>query len=155
MWLRVYVVVLLTSTPSFSVGLTWKVAASIWLSYLIKQGTWVGVLPGSLALGSLVILYWLLFSTLQGIPLTYVLVMKQFGLLGLYQSLMTSVPSSSGSSYTHYLAHWVLRQFDFDKDIPPVFKDIVPSLPSLDLFLRVQTFSYWLRRTSQFVVPNS
>ena len=32
-----------------------------------------------------------------------------------------------------------------------MFKDIVPSLPSLDLFLRLQVFSYWSRRSSQFV----
>ena len=36
-----------------------------------------------------------------------------------------------------------------------MFKDIVHSLPSLDPFLRVQAFSYWSRRSSQFVVPNS
>ena len=65
------------------------------------------------------------------------------------------VPSSTGPRYTHYSAHRVLRQFGFDQDIPPVFKDIVHSLPSLDPFLRVQAFSYWLRRSSQFVVPNS
>ena len=52
------------------------------------------------------------------------------------------VPSSSGPKYTHYLAHRVLRQFSFDQDIPPAFKDIVPSLPSLDPFLRLQAFSY-------------
>ena len=34
-----------------------------------------------------------------------------------------------------------------------MFKDIVPSLPSLDPFLRLQ--AYWSRRSSQFVVPNS
>ena len=65
------------------------------------------------------------------------------------------MPSSSDPRYTHYSTHRVLRQFGFDQDIPPVFKDIVPSLPSLDPFLRLQTFSYWLRRSSQFVVPNS
>ena len=42
------------------------------------------------------------------------------------------VPSSSGLKYTHYLTHQVLRQFGFDQDIPPAFKDMVPSLPSLD-----------------------
>ena len=57
------------------------------------------------------------------------------------------VPSSSGPRYTHYSAHRVLRQFDFDQDIPPVFKDIVPSLPSLDPFLMLQAFSYWSRRS--------
>ena len=36
-----------------------------------------------------------------------------------------------------------------------MFKDIVLSLPSLDPFLRLQAFSYWLRRSFQFVVPNS
>ena len=36
-----------------------------------------------------------------------------------------------------------------------MFKDIVPSLPSLDPFLRLQAFSYWSRKSSQFVVPNS
>ena len=51
--------------------------------------------------------------------------------------LWLPVPYSSGPRYTHYLAHRVLRQFGFDQDIPPVFKDIVPSLPSLDLFLRL------------------
>ena len=57
------------------------------------------------------------------------------------------VPSLSGPRYTHYSAHRVLRQFDFDQDIPPVFKDIVPSLPSLDPFLMLQAFSYWSRRS--------
>ena len=57
------------------------------------------------------------------------------------------MPSSSGPRYTHYSAHRVLRQFDFDQDIPPVFKDIVPSLPSLDPFLMLQAFSYWSRRS--------
>ena len=42
-----------------------------------------------------------------------------------------------------------------DQDIPPAFKDIVPYLPSLDPFLRLQAFSYWSRRSPQFVVPNS
>ena len=64
-----------------------------------------------------------------------------------------SVPSSSGPRYTHYSAHRVLRQFDFDQDI--VFKDIVPSLPSLDPFLRLQAFSYWSRKSPQFAMPNS
>ena len=36
-----------------------------------------------------------------------------------------------------------------------MFKDVVPSLPSLDPFLRPQAFSYWSRRSPQFVVPNS
>ena len=53
------------------------------------------------------------------------------------------VPSSSGPRYTHYSAHRVLRQFGFDQDIPSVFNDIVPSLPSLNPFLRLQAFSYW------------
>ena len=53
------------------------------------------------------------------------------------------VPSLSDLRYTHYSANWVLRQFGFDQDIPPVFKDIVPSLLSLNPFLRVQAFSYW------------
>ena len=53
------------------------------------------------------------------------------------------VPSLSGQRYTHYSAHRVLRQFGFDQDIPPIFKDIVPSLPFLDPFLRLQAFSYW------------
>ena len=65
------------------------------------------------------------------------------------------VPSLSGPRYTHYSAHQVLRQFSFDQDIPPIFKDIVPSLPSLDPFLRLQAFSYWLWRSPQFTVPNS
>ena len=65
------------------------------------------------------------------------------------------MPSSSGPRYTHYSTHRVLRQFGFDQDIPLVFKDIVPSLPSLDPFLRLQAFSYWSRRSPQFVVPNS
>ena len=43
------------------------------------------------------------------------------------------VPSSSGPKYTHYSAHWVLRQFGFDQDIPSTFKDIVLSLPPLDI----------------------
>ena len=36
-----------------------------------------------------------------------------------------------------------------------MFKDIVPSLSSLDPFLRLQAFSYWSRKSSQFVMPNS
>ena len=36
-----------------------------------------------------------------------------------------------------------------------MFNDIVPSLLSLDPFLRLQAFSYWSRRSPQFVVPNS
>ena len=52
------------------------------------------------------------------------------------------VPSLSSSKYTHYSVHQVLRQFGFDHDIPPVFKEVVPSLPSLDPFLRLQAFSY-------------
>ena len=36
-----------------------------------------------------------------------------------------------------------------------MFNDIVPSLPSLDPFLRLQAFSYWSRRSPQFVIPNS
>ena len=56
-------------------------------------------------------------------------------------------PSSSGPRYTYYLAHWVIQQFGFDQDIPPVFKDVVPSLPSLDPFPRPQAFSYWSRRS--------
>ena len=51
------------------------------------------------------------------------------------------VPFSSGPKYTHYSAHRVLGQFGFDQDIPPAFKDVVPSLPSLDPFLRLQAFS--------------
>ena len=65
------------------------------------------------------------------------------------------MPSSSGPKYTHYLAHRVLWQFGFDQDIPLLFKDIVPSLPSLDPFLRLQAFSYFSQRSSEFVVPNS
>ena len=57
------------------------------------------------------------------------------------------VPSLSGPKYTHYSAHRVLWQFGFDQDIPPVFKDVVSSLPSLDPFLRLQAFSYWSRRS--------
>ena len=49
----------------------------------------------------------------------------------------------------------MLRQFGFDQDIPLVFKDIVPSLPSLDPFLRLQAFFYWSQRSPQFAVPNS
>lgn len=36
-----------------------------------------------------------------------------------------------------------------------MFKDMVPSFPSLDPFLRLQAFSYWSQRSAQFVVPNS
>ena len=36
-----------------------------------------------------------------------------------------------------------------------MFNDIVPSLLSLDPFLRLQAFSYWSRRSPQFVIPNS
>ena len=36
-----------------------------------------------------------------------------------------------------------------------MFEDIVPYLPSLKPFLRLQAFSYWSRRSPQFVVPNS
>ena len=63
--------------------------------------------------------------------------------------------SSNGPKYTHYSTHRVLRQFGFDQDVPPVFKDVVPSLPSLDPFLRLQAFSYWSRRSPQFAVPSS
>ena len=48
------------------------------------------------------------------------------------------VPTSNGPKYTHYLAHRVLRQFGFDQDIPLTFKDVVPSLPSLEPFLRTK-----------------
>ena len=69
--------------------------------------------------------------------------------------LWLPVPLSSGPRYTHYSAHRVLRQFGFDQDILPVFKEVVPSLPSLDPFLRLQAFSYQSWRSPQFVVPNS
>ena len=36
-----------------------------------------------------------------------------------------------------------------------MFKEVVPSLLSLDPFLRLQAFSYWSRKSPQFVVPNS
>ena len=36
-----------------------------------------------------------------------------------------------------------------------MFNDIVPSLPSLNPFLRLQDFSYWSWRSPQFAVPNS
>ena len=49
----------------------------------------------------------------------------------------------------------MLRQFGFDQDISPVFKEVVPSLPSLDPLLRLQAFSYWSRKSPQFVVPSS
>ena len=65
------------------------------------------------------------------------------------------VPSLGGPRYTYYSAHQVLWQFGFDQDIPPNFKDIVPSLPSLDPFLRLQAFSYWSRGSPQFTMPNS
>lgn len=65
------------------------------------------------------------------------------------------VLSSTGPRYTHYSAHRVLRQFGFDQDVPPLFNDTVPSLPSLDPFMRLQAFSYWSKRSPQFVVPNS
>ena len=52
------------------------------------------------------------------------------------------VPSSSSLRYSHYSAHRVFRQFGFDQDIPPMFNDVVPSLLSLDPFLRLQAFSY-------------
>ena len=69
--------------------------------------------------------------------------------------LWLPVPSSSGSRYTHYSAHQVLRKFGFDQDISLVFKEVVPSLHSLDPFLRLQAFSYWSQKSPQFVVPNS
>ena len=47
------------------------------------------------------------------------------------------VPSSSGPKYTYYSAYRVLWQFGFDQDIPPVFNNIMPYLPSLDPFLRL------------------
>ena len=75
--------------------------------------------------------------------------------LACISSSQLPVPSSTGPKYTHYSAHRVLRQFGFDLNIPLVFKDIEPSLPSLDPFLRLQAFSYWLRRSPQFEVPNS
>ena len=46
-------------------------------------------------------------------------------------------------------------KFGFDQDIPPVFNDVVPSLPFWDPFLRLQDFSYWSWRSPQFAVPNS
>ena len=36
-----------------------------------------------------------------------------------------------------------------------MFKEVVPSLPFLDPFLRSHAFLYWSRRSPQFVVPNS
>ena len=65
------------------------------------------------------------------------------------------MPSLSGPRYTHYSTHRVLQQFGFDQDIPPIFKYIVPSLPSLDPFLRLPAFSYWSQRSPQFAMPNS
>ena len=65
------------------------------------------------------------------------------------------VPSTSGPKYIYYSAHRVLRQFGFDQDIPSVFKEVVPSLSSLNPFLRLQAFSYWSRMSPYFVVPNS
>ena len=50
------------------------------------------------------------------------------------------VPSLSGPKYTYYSAYRVLRQFGFDQDILLVFKEVVPSLPSLDPFLRLLAF---------------
>ena len=65
------------------------------------------------------------------------------------------VPSSGSPRYTHYLAHQVLRQFGFDQDIPLVFNDVVPSLPFLDPFLRLQAFFIGRRGalSSQFPIP--
>ncbi|KAK9997790.1 hypothetical protein SO802_017393 [Lithocarpus litseifolius] len=57
------------------------------------------------------------------------------------------MPSFSCPRYTHYSAHRVLWQFSCDQDIPPMFKNIVPSLLSLDLFLRLQAFPYWSWRS--------
>ena len=57
------------------------------------------------------------------------------------------VLSLSGLRYTQYPAHRVHRQFGFDQDISSVFKEVVSSLPSLDLFLRLRAFSYWSRRS--------
>ena len=36
-----------------------------------------------------------------------------------------------------------------------MFNDVVPFLPYLDPFLRLQAFSYWSQRSPQFVVPYS
>ena len=69
--------------------------------------------------------------------------------------LWLPIPSSSGLKYSYYFAYRVLRQFGFDQDIPLVSKEVVPSLPSLNLFLRLQAFSYQSQKSSQFVVPNS
>ena len=63
-------------------------------------------------------------------------------------------PPQVAPGITHYSVYRVLQQFGFDQDIPLVFKDVVPSLPSLDPFLRPQAFSYWSWRSPQFVVPN-
>ena len=54
--------------------------------------------------------------------------------------LWLPVPSSRRPWYTHYPAHRVHRQFGFDHDVPPVFKEVVPALPSLDPFLILQAW---------------
>jgi len=156
MWLRVCVAVLLIAIPSSFARPTWKVVASIRWSCLIKQGIWVDVFPESSALGSPTILGWLLFFNSPGN--TFDLHNGDEGSLAYLACISPSwvpVPSSSGPRYTHYSAHRVLRQFGFDQDIPPLFKEIVPSFPSLDPFLRLQAVSYWSRKSPQFVVPNS
>jgi len=48
------------------------------------------------------------------------------------------VPSFRGPRYTHYLVYRVLKQFGFNQDVPLLFKEVVPYLPSLDPSLRLQ-----------------
>lgn len=52
------------------------------------------------------------------------------------------IPSTIGPRYTHCSSYRVLKQFGFDQDILLVFKKVVPSLPSLDPFLRLQAIGH-------------
>ena len=61
---------------SSSARLVLKVVVSTWLSYLIRQDIYIGGLPKSLVLVSLVILYCLYFLLLQGTLLICTVVMR-------------------------------------------------------------------------------
>ena len=67
--------------PLFSVGLAWKVVASILWSYLIKQGTYIGDPLASLALALRVILHCLIFYLLQVILSTCAMVIRAVWLI--------------------------------------------------------------------------
>lgn len=57
--------------------------------------------------------------------------------------------------FTHYAAHWVLRQFRLDQDVPLNLKDVLPTSPSLDPFLSLHAFHCWSQKSPQVVIPSS